>query len=132
MWLGARTTVIAGSTAAAIVAALGAERFNRRPSALPVVSDSGARQRAKNSLPVDADRRRQRCFIGTAFGEFIEMEPLVRSDEWNSLKEQFALLVRTEGARTDEVEELLDVQFQRRVAELIEQAAGPDHSHRLR
>ncbi|MGB6999059.1 MAG: hypothetical protein WBD96_16010 [Pseudolabrys sp.] len=56
----------------------------------------------------------------------------MRSDEWNSLKEQFALLVRTGGARTDEFEELLDVQFQRRVAELIEQAAGPDHRHRLR
>ena len=52
------------------------------------------------------------------------MEPLVRSDEWNSLKEQFALLVRAGGARTDEFEELLDVQFQRRVAELIAQAAG--------
>jgi hypothetical protein len=60
------------------------------------------------------------------------MEPLVRGDEWNSLKEQFALLVRTEGARTDEFEELLDVQFQRRVAELLAKAAGPDHSHRLR
>ncbi|MGC1766573.1 MAG: hypothetical protein WA769_27070, partial [Pseudolabrys sp.] len=56
------------------------------------------------------------------FGGFIEMEPLVRSDEWNSLKEQFALLVRTEGARTDEVEELLDVQFQRRVAEFVNRA----------
>lgn len=66
------------------------------------------------------------------FGGFIEMEPLVRSDEWNSLKEQFALLVRTGGARTDEFEELLDVQFQRRVAELLAKAAGPDHSHRLR
>jgi hypothetical protein len=66
------------------------------------------------------------------FGGFIEMEPLVRSDEWNSLKEQFALLVRTEGARTDEFEELLDVQFQRRFAEIIEQGAGADHSHRLR
>jgi hypothetical protein len=94
-------------------------------------SPIAARGNAKNSLPVDADRRR-RAFIGTAFGGFIEMELLVRSDEWHSLKEQFALLVRTEGARTDEVEELLDVQFQRRVAELIEQAAGPDHSHRLR
>jgi hypothetical protein len=66
------------------------------------------------------------------FGGFIEMEPLVRSDEWNSLKEQFELRVRAGGARTDEFEELLDVQFQRRVAELIAQAAGPDHSHRLR
>jgi hypothetical protein len=41
--------------------------------------------------------------------------------EWNSLKEQFALLVRAEAVRADDAELLLDVEFQRRLAEVIEQ-----------
>jgi hypothetical protein len=45
-----------------------------------------------------------------------------KTHEWNLLKEQFAVLVRAEGVRGDVVEELLDVQFQRRLAEVIEQA----------
>jgi hypothetical protein len=41
--------------------------------------------------------------------------------EWNLLKEQFALLVRAESVRADDAEVLLDVEFQRRLAEVIEQ-----------
>jgi hypothetical protein len=41
--------------------------------------------------------------------------------EWNSLKEQFALLVRAEAVRADDAELILDVEFQRRLAEVIEQ-----------
>jgi hypothetical protein len=44
-----------------------------------------------------------------------------KTQEWNSLKEQFALLVRAEAARADDAEVLLDVEFQRRLAEVIEQ-----------
>jgi len=41
--------------------------------------------------------------------------------EWNSLKERFALLVRAEAVRADDAELILDVEFQRRLAEVIEQ-----------
>jgi hypothetical protein len=44
-----------------------------------------------------------------------------KTHEWNSLKEQFALLVRAESVRADDAEVLLDVEFQRRLAEVIEQ-----------
>ena len=44
-----------------------------------------------------------------------------KTHEWNSLKEQFALLVRAEAVRADDAEVLLDVEFQRRLAEVIEQ-----------
>jgi hypothetical protein len=44
-----------------------------------------------------------------------------KTHEWNSLKEQFALLVRAGSARADDAEVLLDVEFQRRLAEVIEQ-----------
>jgi hypothetical protein len=43
-----------------------------------------------------------------------------KPDEWNLLKEQFALLVRAQGVRADDAEVLLDVEFQRRLAEVIE------------
>ena len=41
--------------------------------------------------------------------------------EWNLLKEQFAVLVRAGTVRADDAEVLLDVEFQRRLAEVIEQ-----------
>jgi hypothetical protein len=44
-----------------------------------------------------------------------------KTREWNLLKEQFALLVRAEAVRADDAEVLLDVEFQRRLAEVIEQ-----------
>ena len=44
-----------------------------------------------------------------------------KTHEWNLLKEQFALLVRAEAVRADDAEVLLDVEFQRRLAEVIEQ-----------
>jgi hypothetical protein len=44
-----------------------------------------------------------------------------KTHEWNLLKEQFALLVRDEAVRADDAEVLLDVEFQRRLAEVIEQ-----------
>jgi hypothetical protein len=44
-----------------------------------------------------------------------------KTHEWNLLKEQFALLVRAEAVRADDAEVLLDVEFQRRLEEVIEQ-----------
>jgi hypothetical protein len=43
-----------------------------------------------------------------------------KKQKWNLVNEQFALLVPVERVRTDEV--LLDVEFRRRLAELIDQA----------
>ena len=43
-----------------------------------------------------------------------------KKQKWNSLNEQSALLVRAQRVRTDEV--LLDAEFRRRLAELIDQA----------
>jgi len=44
-----------------------------------------------------------------------------KTHKWNLLKKQFALLVRAEAVRADDAEVLLDVEFQRRLAEVIEQ-----------
>jgi hypothetical protein len=44
-----------------------------------------------------------------------------KTHEWNLLKKQFALLVRADAVRADDAEVLLDVEFQRRLAEVIEQ-----------
>jgi hypothetical protein len=44
-----------------------------------------------------------------------------KNHEWNLLKEQFAKLVRAGAVRADDAEVLLDVEFQRRLAEVIEQ-----------
>jgi hypothetical protein len=41
--------------------------------------------------------------------------------EWILLKERFALLVRAEAVRGDDAEVLLGIEFQRRLAEVIEQ-----------
>jgi hypothetical protein len=41
--------------------------------------------------------------------------------EWILLKERFVLLVRAEAVRGDDAEVLLDIEFQRRLAEVIEQ-----------
>ena len=67
-----------------------------------------------------------RYFIGTAFRLldcFRWRHPVgdSKTHEWNSLKEQFALLVRADSVRADDAEVLLDVEFQRRLAEVIEQ-----------
>jgi len=42
--------------------------------------------------------------------------------EWSLLKEQFASLVRAETVGADDAESLFDVDFQRRLAEVIDQA----------
>ena len=64
--------------------------------------------------------RNSRPFVG-----LIQVEAFMIGDskthEWNLLKEQFALLVRGEAVRADDAEVLLDVEFQRRLAEVIEQ-----------
>jgi len=44
-----------------------------------------------------------------------------KTHEWNLLKEQFAKLVRAGAVRADDAEVLLDLEFQRRLAEVIEQ-----------
>ena len=64
----------------------------------------------RNSLP----------FVGLISGGGIHDGDL-KTHEWNLLKEQFALLVRAEAVRADDAEVLLDVEFQRRLAEVIEQ-----------
>ena len=43
-------------------------------------------------------------------------------NEWNFLKHQFDALVQDEGVGGDGIEEILDVQFRRRFAELIYRA----------
>jgi hypothetical protein len=47
----------------------------------------------------------------------------VRTKEWNLLKQQFDELVDDENVTTDSIEEIFDVQFRRRFAELITQTA---------
>ena len=64
----------------------------------------------RNSLP----------FVGLIQVEAFMIGDL-KTHEWNLLKEQFALLVRAEAVRADDAEVLLDVEFQRRLAEVIEQ-----------
>jgi hypothetical protein len=67
------------------------------------------------------------AFTGTAFRSIglIQAERSMIGDaknhEWNLLKEQFAKLVRAGAVRADDAEVLLDVEFQRRLAEVIEQ-----------
>ena len=45
-----------------------------------------------------------------------------KPNEWNLLKHQFDALVHDESVGADEIEEILDVQFRRRFAELINRA----------
>ncbi|MGC2339098.1 MAG: hypothetical protein WA625_25540 [Pseudolabrys sp.] len=47
----------------------------------------------------------------------------VRTKEWNLLKQQFDELVDDENVTTDSIEEIFDIQFRRRFAELITQTA---------
>jgi hypothetical protein len=42
-----------------------------------------------------------------------------KTNEWNLLKHQFEELVHDESVGADSIEEILDVQFRRRFAELI-------------
>jgi hypothetical protein len=46
----------------------------------------------------------------------------MKKHEWSLLKEEFERLVRAEGARDEDIGDLLDAQFQSRLAELIEWA----------
>jgi hypothetical protein len=48
-----------------------------------------------------------------------------KPNEWNSLKEQFDALMHDESVGADSIEKILDVQFRRRFAELINRVA--DH-----
>jgi hypothetical protein len=47
-----------------------------------------------------------------------------KTNEWNLLKDQFDALVHDESVDADSIEKILDVQFRRRFAELINRAAG--------
>ena len=42
-----------------------------------------------------------------------------KTNEWNLLKHQFETLVHDESVGAERIEEILDVQFRRRFAELI-------------
>jgi hypothetical protein len=46
-----------------------------------------------------------------------------RTNEWDVLKRQFDVLVRGESLGAESIDEILDVQFRRRFAELIDQTA---------
>jgi hypothetical protein len=48
-----------------------------------------------------------------------EMSGDPKTNEWNLLKHQFEALVHDESVGADSIEEILDVQFRRRFAELI-------------
>jgi hypothetical protein len=45
-----------------------------------------------------------------------------KTNEWNLLKHQFDALVHDENVSADSIEEIFDVQFRRRFAELIYRA----------
>ena len=47
-----------------------------------------------------------------------------KTNEWNLLKDQFDALVHDESVDADSIEKILDAQFRRRFAELINRAAG--------
>lgn len=46
-----------------------------------------------------------------------------KTDDWGSLKQQFDALMHTESAEGESVEEIFDLQFRRRFAELINETA---------
>ena len=46
-----------------------------------------------------------------------------KTNEWDLLQRQFDALVRDDGAGPDSIDEIFDVQFRRRFAELINQTA---------
>ena len=46
-----------------------------------------------------------------------------KPNEWNALKDQFDALVHDESVGADSIEKILDVQFRRRFAELLNRAA---------
>jgi hypothetical protein len=43
----------------------------------------------------------------------------LKTNEWNLLKQQFDALLHDENVSADSIEEILDVEFRRRFAELI-------------
>ena len=45
-----------------------------------------------------------------------------KTNEWNLLKQQFDALLHDENVSADSIEEVLDVEFRRRFAELIYRA----------
>ena len=54
-----------------------------------------------------------------------------KTHEWSFLEEQFALLVRAETAGdADDAESLFDIDFQRRLAEVIDQALNQKRGFR--
>jgi hypothetical protein len=67
--------------------------------------------RYRNNLPFDGFVHAEASIMGDS-----------KNHEWTLLKEQFELLVRAKGVRANDVEELLDIEFQRRLADLIEEA----------
>jgi hypothetical protein len=48
-----------------------------------------------------------------------------KTNEWTLLKHQFDALVHDENVSADSIEEVLDVEFRRRFAELIYRATYP-------
>jgi hypothetical protein len=52
------------------------------------------------------------------------MSSNLKTNEWNSLKEEFDALARDKGVREDNLEQVLDNQIRRRFGELIAWAAG--------
>jgi hypothetical protein len=52
------------------------------------------------------------------------MSSNLKTNEWNSLKEEFDALARNKVVREDNLEQVLDKQIRRRFGELIAWAAG--------
>ena len=49
---------------------------------------------------------------------------VLRTEEWNLLKQQFDKLVHDESVAADTIQKIFDVEFHRRFAELINRVAG--------
>lgn len=58
-----------------------------------------------------------------------EMSSDPKTNEWNLLKHQFEALVHDESVGADSIEEILDVQFRRRFAELIKRVTNRGRRH---
>ena len=54
---------------------------------------------------------------------------VLRTEKWNLLKQQFDELVHDESVAADSIEKILDAEFHRRFAELINRVAGLSKWH---
>jgi hypothetical protein len=55
-----------------------------------------------------------------------------KTDDWGLLKQQFDALMHAESAEGESVDEIFDLQFRRRFAELIYETAKSNDANELR